>query len=124
MPAPTLTGFDLESFSNLTFEAPDAENFPALEMGYECIRQGGTSGAILNAADEVAVDAFLNGKIGFLDMGRLCREALTQSSKAPAGTVSVASALAADRWAREFTQNQIPGAPCSNGNPVKNSNPS
>ncbi|HPF14601.1 MAG: 1-deoxy-D-xylulose-5-phosphate reductoisomerase [Planctomycetes bacterium] len=103
-PAPQLRGFDLETFSRLTFEAPDHGNFPALAMAYDCIRQGGTSGAVLNAADEVAVEAFLAGQIAFPDMGRLCRAALDQR---PTGSCDVEGLLAADRWARSFTKHSI-----------------
>ena len=106
-PAPDLVGFDLETFSKLTFEAPDRENFPALEMGYECVRRGGTSGAVLNAADEEAVGAFLAGQIAFADMGQLCRAALKQS---PESEADVNGALAADAWARKFTRLMIGSA--------------
>ncbi|MCA9001601.1 MAG: 1-deoxy-D-xylulose-5-phosphate reductoisomerase, partial [Planctomycetes bacterium] len=103
-PAPDQRGFDLELFSKLTFEAPDRETFPALDMGYECVRQGGTSGAVLNAADEVAVEAFLEGRIPFHAMSELCAEALRSR---PGSTVDVSSLIAADRWAREFTEQRI-----------------
>ncbi|MFT5197812.1 MAG: 1-deoxy-D-xylulose-5-phosphate reductoisomerase [Planctomycetota bacterium] len=103
-PAPEQSGFSLELFSKLTFEAPDRGSFPALEMGYECVRQGGTSGAVLNAADEVAVQAFLDGQIPFHAMGELCSAALKAR---PSGPINVDAILAADQWAREFTQDRI-----------------
>ncbi len=103
-PAPSQKGFDLELFSSLTFEAPDRASFPALDLGYECVRQGGTSGAVLNAADEVAVEAFLEGRIPFHAMGDLCAKAIEAR---PVGTLDVAGLLAADRWARQFTQDRI-----------------
>jgi 1-deoxy-D-xylulose-5-phosphate reductoisomerase len=103
-PAPEQRGFSLELFSELNFEAPDRAAFPALEMGYECVRQGGTSGAVLNAADEVAVQAFLEGHIPFHAMGELCAEALHAR---PMGPMDVPSILSADRWARAFTQERI-----------------
>lgn len=61
---------------NLTFEPPDEEAFPALALGKECARRGGSCGATLNAANEIAVERFLAGEIRFLDIPRLCREIL------------------------------------------------
>lgn len=103
-PAPDQKGFDLELFSHLTFEAPDRHTFPALDLGYDCVRAGGTSGAVLNAADEVAVQAFLEGQIPFHAMGSVCAAALQAR---PPGTLDVAGLLEADRWARDFTRTCI-----------------
>jgi 1-deoxy-D-xylulose-5-phosphate reductoisomerase len=58
------------------FEPPDRETFPCLDLGFEVMTRGGTSGAALNAANEVAVARFLGGEIGFLDIPRACRAAL------------------------------------------------
>ncbi|MEO0649529.1 MAG: 1-deoxy-D-xylulose-5-phosphate reductoisomerase [Planctomycetota bacterium] len=66
-----LPGFDLDLFRELTFEAVDRERFPALDLGYRCVREGGVAGCLLNAADEEAVAAFLEGRIGFLDIVRV-----------------------------------------------------
>lgn len=52
----------------MSFESPDREAFPCLDLGYEAGRRGGTATAVLNAADEVAVDAFLDGVISFPDI--------------------------------------------------------
>jgi 1-deoxy-D-xylulose-5-phosphate reductoisomerase len=60
----------------LTFEPPDRETFPCLDLGFEVMRRGGTAGAALNAANEAAVDRFLRGEIGFLDIPRVLRAAL------------------------------------------------
>jgi 1-deoxy-D-xylulose-5-phosphate reductoisomerase len=57
--------FDLARFQTLTFEEPDREAFPALALGFEAARRGGTAGAVLNAANEVAVASFLNGELPF-----------------------------------------------------------
>ncbi|MFO0980361.1 MAG: 1-deoxy-D-xylulose-5-phosphate reductoisomerase [Planctomycetota bacterium] len=59
------TFFNLERFRSLTFEAPDTVAFPALALGYQAARLGGTAGAILNAANEVAVERFLAGDLPF-----------------------------------------------------------
>jgi 1-deoxy-D-xylulose-5-phosphate reductoisomerase len=58
------------------FEPPDLERFPALELGMEVARAGGTSGAVLNAANEAAVAGFLDGRIQFVDIVRVCRDVL------------------------------------------------
>ncbi len=103
-PAPQLRGFDFESFSQLTFEAPDPETFPALGLGFDCVRAGGTSGAVLNAADEVAVQAFLNETLPFSAMVDLWKAALAAR---PKDSEDVAGALRADQWARAFTRDRI-----------------
>jgi 1-deoxy-D-xylulose-5-phosphate reductoisomerase len=61
---------------SLRFEAPDLERFPAAALGFETIRRGGTSGAALSAANEVAVGAFLDGKLGFTRIPEVTREVL------------------------------------------------
>jgi len=81
------------------FEQPDHETFPAIQLGYEVARRGGTCGAVLNAANEAAVSRFLAGELGFLDIPRACRAVLDNHrySARPA----LGELLAADRWARE-----------------------
>ncbi|MCB5187437.1 1-deoxy-D-xylulose-5-phosphate reductoisomerase [Methylobacillus caricis] len=66
-----VTALDLFKVARLDFEAPDTGRFPCLGLAFDALRQGGTAPAILNAANEVAVEAFLNGNIGFLDIPRL-----------------------------------------------------
>src|SRR5438105_10551998 len=58
------------------FEQPDHETFPAIQLGYEVARRGGTCGAVLNAANEAAVGRFLAGELDFLDSPRVCRAVL------------------------------------------------
>src|SRR5262249_46090123 len=58
------------------FEQPDFETFPALQLGYEVARRGGTCGAVLNAANEAAVGRFLAGELSFQDIPRVCRTVL------------------------------------------------
>ena len=81
------------------FEQPDQETFPALQLGYEAARRGGTCGAVLNAANEAAVQRFLNGTLKFLDIPLVCREALNRHSFSE--NPSLEELLAADRWARQ-----------------------
>jgi 1-deoxy-D-xylulose-5-phosphate reductoisomerase len=81
------------------FEQPDHETFPALQLGYEVARRGGTCGAVLNAANEAAVGRFLAGELGFLDIPRVCRDVLKSHHYSARPTLAELSA--ADRWARQ-----------------------
>ena len=85
----------------LEFGAPDIQRFPALRLAYEAARTGGTMPAVMNAADEVAVQLFLDGKIGFLDIARLVERAMEAHPAVTRPTLE--DILAADAWAREFT---------------------
>ena len=71
---------DFAQLSMLTFEAPDRERFRNLDYAYEAARRGGNMPCILNAADEVAVAAFLSGKIGFLAMSDLIAETMARTT--------------------------------------------
>ncbi|MDR3425792.1 MAG: 1-deoxy-D-xylulose-5-phosphate reductoisomerase [Alphaproteobacteria bacterium] len=73
-PVPKL---DLAKIGQLTFQAPDPQKFPALAFAQEALRKGGTAPAILSAANEVAVQAFLDKRIGFLDIERINEAVLT-----------------------------------------------
>jgi 1-deoxy-D-xylulose-5-phosphate reductoisomerase len=81
------------------FEQPDYETFPALQLGYEVARRGGTCGAVLNAANEAAVERFLKDDLDFLDIPRACRAALDHHNYNPTPTLAELSAC--DRWARQ-----------------------
>jgi 1-deoxy-D-xylulose-5-phosphate reductoisomerase len=72
----------------LHFEPPDRETFPCLDLGFEVMRRGGTAGAALNAANEAAVERFLKGEIGFLDIPRACRAALDSHPYDPRPTLA------------------------------------
>ncbi len=69
---------DLTKIGKLTFFTPDFEAFPLLKLAYDCIKAGGIMPAALVAADEAAVEAFISGKIGFLDISEVTAEALTR----------------------------------------------
>lgn len=84
---------------SLDFEPPDLERFPALGLGFEVARRGGTAGAVLNAANEVAVDRFLKGELAFLDIPRLCRSIL--ESHAFEAEPTLDAVLRLDGWARQ-----------------------
>jgi 1-deoxy-D-xylulose-5-phosphate reductoisomerase len=89
---------DWSSTMKLDFAPPDWEAFPALGLGYEVARRGGTCGAVLNAANEVAVERFLAGELRFTDIPRVCRSILDahQFDSSP----SLANLLEMDRWTR------------------------
>ena len=70
---------DLGRIARLDFEAPDLDRFPALRLARQALEAGGAMPVVLNAANEVAVAAFLDGKIGFLDIARLVEEAMAQA---------------------------------------------
>jgi 1-deoxy-D-xylulose-5-phosphate reductoisomerase len=82
----------------VTFSAPDRERFPALDLGYEVGRRGGNGPAVLNAADEVAVAAFLDHRIRFTDIVEVAAGALSAVPPAPISTL--ADALEADAAGR------------------------
>ncbi|MBR1946041.1 MAG: 1-deoxy-D-xylulose-5-phosphate reductoisomerase, partial [Alphaproteobacteria bacterium] len=75
------------------------ERFPALRLAKECLAEGQTATAIMNAANEVAVGAFLNGKIGFLDIVRTVEKVVEAAVLHPVATIE--DVIAADRQARE-----------------------
>ena len=90
---------DWTQATNSEFFPPDFSRFPALELGFEVIKFGGSTGAVLNAANEAAVAAFLNQEISFTDIVTACREILDQHNYEPHPTMS--QLIAADQWARQ-----------------------
>ncbi len=84
---------------NLTFSPPDLDRFPALRLGFEVAGRGGTSGAVLNAANEVAVDRFLKHELAFPQIPRLCRSILDAHQFEAHPTLDLL--LEMDRWARQ-----------------------
>ena len=87
---------------SLEFEPPDMDAFPAIQLGFEVAAQGGTCGAVLNAAKEAAVEQFLVGEIGFNDIPRACRAVLDHHQFD--ATPSLSDLLRMDEWAREETR--------------------
>lgn len=78
---------DLAEIGRLDFEAPDESRFPALRLARAAAEAGGGTPAMLNAANEVAVAAFLAGQIGFLDIGRIVEEVLEQGAPPPVNSI-------------------------------------
>jgi 1-deoxy-D-xylulose-5-phosphate reductoisomerase len=96
---------DLTQIGQLAFERPDFARFPCLKLAYDALLAGGTAPAILNAANEVAVQAFLDRRIGFRAIDRLISGVM---EKLPHGDITdIASLLEQDRRAREVAQSLI-----------------
>ena len=93
---------DLVKTANLSFVAPDPMRFPALGLARQALTEGGARPAVLNAANEIAVEAFLAGRIGFLDIASIAAETL--QCYAPAAPSSVEEVLEIDREARATAQ--------------------
>lgn len=98
-------GLDLLTQGRLDFEAPDTDAFPCLALAWQAMSAGGTAPAILNAANEIAVSAFLQGRIAFLAIPELVANALSTLPAASADTLE--GLLAADQRARQITQAAI-----------------
>lgn len=94
----TAERLDLHKLGQLTFEPPDMERFPTLRLGFEVARRGGTSGSVLNAANEAAVEAFRDGKIGFTQIVELVEHCLRSDNWIEKPNLQ--QILEADRWAR------------------------
>jgi 1-deoxy-D-xylulose-5-phosphate reductoisomerase len=105
-PAPTKR-LDLAEIGRLTFEPPDPRRFPALRLAREALRLGGGSPTVLNAANETAVHAFLEGRIGFLDIAATVERALERISAAKLDSLDDVYNL--DRTAREVAAELIEG---------------
>lgn len=93
-----LPPLDIERLSGLQFESPDTDRFPCLDLAYEALRRGGTTPAALNAANEVAVAAFLDGKIKIPDIASTNAAVIDAHETKPADNLDVV--LEADRAAR------------------------
>ena len=93
-----VASLDLFEIARLDFERPDAARFPCLELAYRALRLGGNAPAILNAANEVAVDAFLNGNLGFTAIPQVIAACLDQIPWASVANLD--DVLMADQLAR------------------------
>ena len=100
-----LPSLDLTEIATLTFCKPDHDRFPCLGLGYESLRIGGTMPATMNAANEIAVEAFLNGGIRFTDIAEIIRSTMDVHTTKEIETVE--DALEADRWAREKAESLV-----------------
>lgn len=104
--ATTSPRLDLAAFATLEFSAPDEVRFPALRLAREALRSGGAAPAILSAANEIAVEAFLHEQIGFLDIARVVEKVMTKLGAPPADTLD--AVLHWDAEARREARALIP----------------
>jgi len=99
VPNPELPKLDWKKIKELTFEPPDLKKFPCLELAIKAAKAGGTSPAVLCAADEIAVALFLKESIKFTDIARLVDRVLQEHQVVSNPTLD--QTLAADNWAKE-----------------------
>jgi len=97
-----LPRLDITSQSALTFTKPDPERYPGLELAYWAAEQGGTMPVVLNAANEVVVALFLEGRIGFLDIVSKIRQVMEKHT--PVSDPDLPQILEVDSWAREMAR--------------------
>jgi 1-deoxy-D-xylulose-5-phosphate reductoisomerase len=100
-----VTSLNLLEIAKLTFEVPDTKCFPCLQLAYDALNIGGTAPAILNAVNEVAVAAFLNNEIHFLDIAKMIAKALDSILSAP--VTSLEQLIAVDSEARSFAHQHL-----------------
>ena len=100
---------DLAKAGKLEFSAINIERFPCIRLAYEALRLGGTAPAVLNAANEVAVEAFLNGALAFTDIPRVIEDVLGDTTISPATTLH--DVIAADSIARLAARERIARSP-------------
>lgn len=97
----TLPALDLTEIGTLTFESPDLARFPCLRLAYEAIKTCGTAPTVLNAANETAVEAFLNERLPFTNIPQVIDETLQKHDVRTLVDGDIDTILSADRWARE-----------------------
>jgi 1-deoxy-D-xylulose-5-phosphate reductoisomerase len=97
--------FAVSDLRHLDFSPPDLKKFPCLRLAYEAAEAGGAKTVALNAADEVAVAAFLQGTLGFNDIPRIIEDVLTATSSGR--PESIAKVLEADAEARRYAQQRV-----------------
>lgn len=93
-----LAPLDFRKASQLTFEEPDLEKFPCLSLAYRALKTGGTMPAVLNAANEIAVQAFLDDKISLIDIPRVIESVMNEHQSRAISSLEVV--LETDAWAR------------------------
>jgi 1-deoxy-D-xylulose-5-phosphate reductoisomerase len=92
--------------ANLQFSEPDFDRFPCLALAFEAAKAGGTAPAILNAANEVAVAAFLEQRLPYLQIANVVRETLSAIQSVPASSIEIV--LGADAQARQVAAQLVP----------------
>ena len=108
-----LPSLDIVKAGSLEFAAPDPDRFPCLRLAYEALREGGTAPIVLNAANEVAVEAFLGRRIGFPAIPQVIEQTLDAADRRLEPPASIEAVRAADTWAREFSAATLGTLPSS-----------
>jgi 1-deoxy-D-xylulose-5-phosphate reductoisomerase len=93
---------DFTQRSNLTFEKPDIETFKCLSLAYRALKTGGTLPAVLNGANEIAVERFLKGEISFLEIPALIEQ--TMDAYTVKYEYTLEDLLEADAWAKAYAK--------------------
>lgn len=101
----SLPPLDLTSFSGLHFEAPDLERFPCIALAYKALKSGGTLPAVMSAANEEAVQAFIDERISLTDISEVIEAVMTLHNNQEIQDID--TILAADQWAREAAATEI-----------------
>jgi len=96
---------DFTQIAGLHFEAPDLKRFPCLRLAYEAMQTGGTAPTVLNAANEIAVEAFLAGSVSFLQLAELVEDTLSYAKISPA--VDLTTIIEADKDARRLASTKL-----------------
>jgi len=112
----TLPRLDLTRIGMLRFERPDVERFPSLTLAYRALRTGGTMPAVMNAANEEAVNAFLQGRLKLTEIARIVARVMERHAARAASSLD--EILAADAWARRRATEEIGALGCNASAPV------
>ena len=105
---PVMQPLDLVALGELSFLAPDTDRFPSLALAFRALRQGGLMPAVMNAANEIAVESFLGGRLAFQSMPALVEEVMNGFS-AGCTAAGMEQVLEADRWARTRARELLDG---------------
>jgi len=97
--------FNVMDLKRLDFSPPDLDKFPCLRLAYQAVQAGGSSPIALNAADEVAVAAFLKGEIGFTDIPQIIAQTINETPRR--NPESIEDVLAMDAQARELARQKL-----------------
>jgi 1-deoxy-D-xylulose-5-phosphate reductoisomerase len=103
----SLPPLDLSRLGTLEFQAPDQHRFPCLRLAYDALKQGGAWPVVLNAANEVAVEQFLGGRLSFPGIARVIEAALNASDRDSHTPSTLADVRAIDAWSRAFSLETI-----------------
>lgn len=97
-----VSSLDFFKIGKFDFEAPDTNKFPCLRLAFDSLKMGGTAPAVLNAANEIAVDAFLHHQIGFTDIPAMIESVLGRAAIVPADSLEIV--IEADQQARQLAR--------------------